>query len=91
MAISAEFKTKWVKALRSGEFEQCTGSLKKDDRHCCLGVACVVLGWDIPEGNQQPLYDALEDIGVDTTEFYQMNDGENASFVQIADHIEAQP
>lgn len=39
----------WVRKLRSGEFRQTTGSLKKeaqmadpDDRplHCCLGVAC---------------------------------------------------
>lgn len=29
-----------VDALRSGEFEQCQGSLKKGSNYCCLGVAC---------------------------------------------------
>ena len=33
---------KWVKALRSGEFEQGTGYLRKGDKFCCLGVACAV-------------------------------------------------
>lgn len=35
----------WIRALRSGRFEQGTGVLHqdgKDDRYCCLGVACVV-------------------------------------------------
>jgi hypothetical protein len=35
----------WVKALRSGKFEQAEGFLKRFDRndkpsHCCLGVLC---------------------------------------------------
>ena len=30
----------WVKALRSGEYEQGLGSLKFDNKYCCLGVAC---------------------------------------------------
>lgn len=33
---------KWVDALESGEYEQCTGRLRKDDEEvqsfCCLGV-----------------------------------------------------
>jgi len=33
---------KWVKALRSGEFKQGTGYLRKGDKFCCLGVACAV-------------------------------------------------
>ena len=37
---------KWVKALRSGEYEQGEGNLCKEDEisgeceYCCLGVAC---------------------------------------------------
>jgi hypothetical protein len=35
----------WVKALRSGEYMQCTGKLAEEDytgkvSYCCLGVAC---------------------------------------------------
>ena len=37
-----ENQQKWVDALRSGEFEQTTGSLQDGDAYCCLGVACVV-------------------------------------------------
>lgn len=32
----------WVKALRSGDFEQGIGVLRKGDKYCCLGVACEV-------------------------------------------------
>jgi hypothetical protein len=31
---------KWVAALRSGEFEQGNGALRRGDKFCCLGVAC---------------------------------------------------
>lgn len=31
-------KQKWVAALRSGEFQQCRGTLRKGDSYCCLGV-----------------------------------------------------
>lgn len=31
---------KWVDALRSGKYKQCTGALTKDGAFCCLGVAC---------------------------------------------------
>lgn len=32
--------TKWVKALRSGKYEQGTGRLRGDEGFCCLGVLC---------------------------------------------------
>lgn len=31
---------KWVKALRSGKYQQTIGSLKNVDGYCCLGVLC---------------------------------------------------
>ena len=34
----------WVKALRSGEYEQTTGALRRGDGYCCLGVACDISG-----------------------------------------------
>lgn len=33
---------KWVRALRSGKYEQGVGSLSNDGLFCCLGVACEV-------------------------------------------------
>lgn len=34
-----EVKT-WIRALRSGDYKQTTGSLQSADGFCCLGVAC---------------------------------------------------
>ena len=35
-----EVKQQWVTALRSGEYAQGNGHLRKDDEYCCLGVLC---------------------------------------------------
>jgi hypothetical protein len=34
--------TKWVEALRSGEYKQGTGFLCCEGRYCCLGVLCKI-------------------------------------------------
>lgn len=34
--------TKWVEALRSGEYKQGRGVLCKDNKYCCLGVLCKI-------------------------------------------------
>jgi hypothetical protein len=43
-----ELRKKWVSALRSGEYRQGRGALVDDLdgplSHCCLGVACDVMG-----------------------------------------------
>jgi hypothetical protein len=33
-------RKKWVKALRSGKYKQGRSHLRREDRFCCLGVAC---------------------------------------------------
>lgn len=33
----------WIKALRSGEYQQTTKRLQDEIGYCCLGVACKVL------------------------------------------------
>lgn len=40
-------RKQWVKALRSGKYQQAIGRLRRDGGYCCLGVACDVsgLGW----------------------------------------------
>lgn len=40
LKLKPEVKTEWLNALRSGEYEQGTGSLCKDGKYCCLGVLC---------------------------------------------------
>ena len=39
-----EIYTKWVAALRSGEYKKTTRRLRADDKFCCLGVLCEVVG-----------------------------------------------
>ncbi len=53
--LPKEFKDKWVKALRSGEYAQRKGCLHSNGRYCCLGVACIEAGFSTEE---------LGDIGV---------------------------
>jgi len=36
--MNEQIKNKWVKALRSGEYEQGEGRLRCGDKYCCLGV-----------------------------------------------------
>ena len=38
--MNAEWKQKWVDALRSGEYEQAEGKLRRISGYCCLGVLC---------------------------------------------------
>ncbi len=41
--MDALIKNKWIEALKSGEYKQGTGRLRKtDNRYCCLGVLCDV-------------------------------------------------
>lgn len=56
--MKAEYKQRWVEALRSGDYEQATGKLTiVDDNgnksHCCLGLLCELvkddLGLDVKE------------------------------------------
>lgn len=51
MAMVPEIKTKWLTALRSGEFEQCRGTLEQAGKNCCLGVLANILETPkVPEG-----------------------------------------
>jgi hypothetical protein len=38
--MNKRIKTKWLKALRSGEYKQTKGRLKDSVGYCCLGVLC---------------------------------------------------
>ena len=54
--MNEAIKKQWIKALRSGKYEQGKGCLRRHnvsgpDTYCCLGVLCDVLGmkWREPE------------------------------------------
>ena len=44
--MQTELKTKWIEALRSGEYRQAQGILKdvSGSAYCCLGVLCEISG-----------------------------------------------
>jgi len=47
--MKKDIADKWVKALRSGEYEQGRDHLKRANKYCCLGVLCEISGlskWD---------------------------------------------
>lgn len=47
-------KGRWLRALRSGKYKQCTGELRRRDEFCCLGVLCDVIdpkSWRKPVAN----------------------------------------
>lgn len=42
MLTKKEARAAWVAALRSGTYEQTSSALEKNNKFCCLGVACKV-------------------------------------------------
>jgi hypothetical protein len=92
--LPEDFKQRWVAALRSGEYEQGKNELHRDDKFCCLGVACVVAGYTsdqlltefIPKDfDKVPVI--LVDEGDIPTDLANMND-RGQPFSEIADYIE---
>jgi len=47
--MNPRIKKLWVKALRSYEYEQTHGCIRKNDRFCCLGVLCNLHAIEHPE------------------------------------------
>lgn len=52
--MNPKVKTKWLKALRSGDFRKTTNVLKRffktvEPRYCCLGVLCEITKDEFPE------------------------------------------
>lgn len=42
--MKPDIKEDWIEALRSGEYDQTTGTLERKGANCCLGVIADVLG-----------------------------------------------
>lgn len=53
LKFTKELKSKWLEALKSGEYKQGQGALKEisletgETKHCCLGVLAEVCNWKI--------------------------------------------
>jgi len=94
---------KWVKALRSGKYEQGAGVLKTEDgRFCCLGVLTDVLGEKCQPGRENLTRKVMRLAGMKTNigerpdtedgfmndNLAELNDSCAYSFKEIADVIE---
>jgi hypothetical protein len=94
------FKNKWLKALRSGDFQQANGYLydKYTDSYCCLGVAAKLCGvshfggscFIIPKSGLRGIDKVpsllVGDSGI-PDDLARMND-KGHDFEEIADYIE---
>lgn len=47
-------KSRWIAALRSGDYQQTQNTIRHDDGYCCLGVLCDVVDQDGWVKDRQP-------------------------------------
>lgn len=66
--MDAAIKEKWVKALRSGDYRQGSGALRRqkgnDGLFCCLGVLCDISGrgrWREPNSDEGAEFHYVEE------------------------------
>jgi hypothetical protein len=100
--MDKELKTKWVSALRSGEYKQGMDTLRdKDDNFCCLGVLCDLIdktAWR-PLSTCYRYIDSSGTLSLQTRksaglhqgtleQLVSMNDYKKLPFSEIADWIE---
>jgi hypothetical protein len=104
MSMKSKIKKKWLKALRSGDYKQTIGALKRqrgaagNAAYCCLGVLIVCQGAK-PEDVCATVHTSFVPNNyrggltlAEMTVLSQKNDGTNGhkshTFEQIADYIE---
>lgn len=58
-----EHRELWVKALRSGKYEQTKGLLADQDGYCCLGVACEEYRQQTGEGHWEDNNTFVDEAG----------------------------
>lgn len=94
--MDTDLKTKWLAALRSGDFEQGKNFLHnpKENTYCCLGVLLTVKGVPLTEIDFRCTTNISEWLP-DAIDPHQcsilgdvMNDDGGKSFTDIADYIE---
>lgn len=97
-------KKRWVAALRSGDYRQARGALKRGKyAHCCLGVLCDIAPKSVGEWRGHtfvsggvkdaamlpPGVQAWAGLDADATHGLASKNDLGVSFEQIADYIEA--
>lgn len=56
--LPPDLKTKWLEALRSGQYKQGTSCLHNEDSYCCLGVFSEI------QGRLAGAYDGIDGSGL---------------------------
>jgi hypothetical protein len=87
--MDRKLKAEWVKALRSGEFEQAFYSTGYDKTCCVIGVGAVVAGLDVGRSITSTCATALGLTQDEVNELTNLNDNERMPFPKLADYIEA--
>lgn len=89
--LPKKFMKKWTKALRSGNYDQGTGTLLDDGHFCCLGVACDVVGVPYDQISGEYIYEKFTEHGIPdplvggadvnllVKQLSEMNDGTNSN------------
>lgn len=90
--------TKWVKALRSGKYKQGYKHLRRDNKYCCLGVLCEIMGTPgnrvlkVLDGETQLRSGMNSSTGIlngwNITSLSRINDSKQYVFDEIADIIQ---
>lgn len=102
--MKKQIADKWVKALRSGEYEQGKSQLRNkfDNTYCCLGVLCEISkkgfidsNWNLSKEIQTWAGMATSNGSLEdkihytkSTDLTILNDIDNMSFDEIADIIQ---
>jgi len=77
--MKKEIAEKWVKALRSGDYQQGIKRLKIENRFCCLGVLCDIsklTEWDI----DQCYFDKIGILPTEVMEWAGMRDSAGIAY-----------
>lgn len=65
--VDPTIKTKWIEALRSGTYDQCTTVLRSGTGFCCLGVLADITGAEwIDQDPEEYEYEYIARIGDNT-------------------------
>jgi hypothetical protein len=103
--VNKTIKKKWLKALRSGKYQQGKNTLKwqsgnRDPEFCCLGVLCEIQGrkWRRLfahsthfKGGASVAVKEIREAGIhpEVAQSLAMLNDTGSSFAEIADYIEA--
>jgi hypothetical protein len=71
--MNPEIKSKWIEALRSGDYAQDKYVLHSEKGFCCLGVLCDITGlgeWKFMDGNPPKFFYQTNDTSWLDNEFY---------------------